>query len=519
MELIASVSRSSGLEKDGDALRDPKIQQEYRAFIQGKVDEYWKRHPLSPDDTCGETAAAARNRKENEENLLILFRKLREGLLSTNRRDEFALEVYEMSLYLSVLFKSPVQTTSALSHLFPDLYISIASQTTASPSTSNTPKVSTASTRAPSTPTPPRSRHPPPPERPLASSALASTVILLLHHLVVAYPSQIPFYTHLRQLHPALLAVLGTPVSVLVQDPSSAEAVPSELARASPLTSPTKPKPTSTPEPAPHLASEPNSRPPAASSRAATEARTSSSVSITVSAFASASAREPPTAPSPPSDAPSAESGCHSDGLTSTRASRPSSESRLGSARAWLRELARCLGARNYARLEALTRREVFEAFVRTQGGPRRDAKHMRPVPIALIDAGGKARTTQRSGQGGGDGCDRDLALEAIGVLVGALLEKARGTTWSVLRTAYREVSLGATPIAPAHDAGTTGDWLARSLVLRTRAPRSTAGSDSGGAGVGHARLEAWLEERCGKGEARRKEGEGMEGRWMFVKA
>ncbi len=158
------------------------------------------------------------------------------------------------------------------------------------------------------------------------------------------------------------------------------------------------------------------------------------------------------------------------------------------------------------------------------QAGDRRgDAKNAHIEPIAPICAGGEVGrgTIQRSGQGGGDG--RDLALEAIGVLVEALLEKARGTTWSVLRTAYREVSLGATPSssAPAHngrDTGTTGDWLARSLVLRTsRAPRTTGSHLDGGA-VEQGRLEAWLEERCGKGEARRKEGEGMEGRWIFVK-
>lgn len=145
---------------------------------------------------------------------------------------------------------------------------------------------------------------------------------------------------------------------------------------------------------------------------------------------------------------------------------------------------------------------------------------------IEPIHASGGARTSQRWDHGAGDG--RGLALEAIGVLVKTLLEKARGTTWRVLRTAYREVSLGATPSGSisasvhdnAHDTGTTGDWLARSLVLRTLAPR-TAGSEPGseGAGVRHGRLEAWLEERCGKGEARRKEGEGMEGRWIFVKA
>ncbi|PIL22744.1 transporter [Ganoderma sinense ZZ0214-1] len=563
MELIASVSRSSGLEKDGDALRDPKIQQEYRTFIQGKVDEYWKRYPLSLDDSRDETVAAARNRKENEENLLILFRKLREGLLSTNRRDAFALEVYETSLYLSVLFKSPVQTTSALSHLFPDLYISIASQKAAPPSDSNTPNVATASTTIRPTPppaAPPRPRHPLPiataapesPARSLAGSALATTVILLLHHLATAYPSQTAFYTQLRQLHPALQAVLGAPASTLVsQEPASfseAEAVASESrASVSPSKKPTpKPKQTSPPEPAPHP------------SRAGTEARTrtgraqGNSPSSSGSAAASA-AREPPAAPSPPSDA----RGRHvafdlelDNGAT--RVSRPPSQiqsspfpgSESGSAREWLRELARCLGARNYARLEALTRREVFAAFVHPPGRPlsppsrQEGDAHPAAKAIAPIDASGQPRTVQRWDHNGtGDG--RDLALEAIAVLVETLLEKARGTTWRVLRTAYREVSLGATlsgstptsTSAPAcahndHERGTpstTGDWLARSLVLHaTLTPRTAGpGADSSldGAGARHRRLEAWLEERCGKGEARRKEGEGMEGRWIFVKA
>ncbi|KAJ6585326.1 hypothetical protein B0H19DRAFT_1109218 [Mycena capillaripes] len=36
MEHIASVSRSSGLEKDGDALKNFDVQDEYRTFIQGQ---------------------------------------------------------------------------------------------------------------------------------------------------------------------------------------------------------------------------------------------------------------------------------------------------------------------------------------------------------------------------------------------------------------------------------------------------------------------------------------------------
>jgi len=37
MELIASVSRSSGMEKGGDALKSHNIQEQYRAFVQDKV--------------------------------------------------------------------------------------------------------------------------------------------------------------------------------------------------------------------------------------------------------------------------------------------------------------------------------------------------------------------------------------------------------------------------------------------------------------------------------------------------
>ncbi|KAF9077467.1 hypothetical protein BDP27DRAFT_1253367, partial [Rhodocollybia butyracea] len=99
LENIASVSRSSGLEKDGDALKDLKTQEEYRDFIQNKLESYWK-HPT----------------RELEENLLILFRKLREGIVSSKRNDSFSTEVNESSLYLATLFNSPRQLGSILPH-------------------------------------------------------------------------------------------------------------------------------------------------------------------------------------------------------------------------------------------------------------------------------------------------------------------------------------------------------------------------------------------------------------------
>ncbi|KAF8843350.1 hypothetical protein BDN67DRAFT_1027982 [Paxillus ammoniavirescens] len=174
MEHIASVSRSSGLEKDGDSLKDRAVQEEYRTFIDEKLKAFWN---LYMDDSSKSlTESAMRQKKDSQENISILFRqwvlilhfagKLREGLFSSGRRDSFALEVYETSLYLSVVFDSPVQTTSILSHLVPDIY----------------PK--TTSSQA---------------------SGLATMLVLLLHHLVTSYPSQKTYFEQIRQITPKYL--------------------------------------------------------------------------------------------------------------------------------------------------------------------------------------------------------------------------------------------------------------------------------------------------------------------------
>ncbi|RDB18082.1 hypothetical protein Hypma_000965 [Hypsizygus marmoreus] len=150
MEHIASVSRSSGLEKDGDTLKDFKVQEEYRVFLQGKVDDVLNRHPRK----VTESEQEAKQRVDAQENVLILFRKLREGISSSRRTDVFALEVYETSLFLSTAFESPRQTTSVIPHLLPTLYLAS-----------------------------------PPPHGNCRSAVLIS----LLHHLVTAYPSQSSF--------------------------------------------------------------------------------------------------------------------------------------------------------------------------------------------------------------------------------------------------------------------------------------------------------------------------------------
>ncbi|KAJ7643863.1 hypothetical protein FB45DRAFT_896301 [Roridomyces roridus] len=155
MEHIASVSRSSGLEKDGDALLDFKVQEEYRSFIQGKLNDLWTKHPRRTSETEND----ARQRVDSQENILILFRKLREGIISSKRVDEFSTEVYETSLCLVVLFDSPRQISSIVpAHL---AYIG----------------------------------HPS--AKPLSQQSVQTVLVSLLQQLVAAYPSQREFHLSL----------------------------------------------------------------------------------------------------------------------------------------------------------------------------------------------------------------------------------------------------------------------------------------------------------------------------------
>ncbi|PPR03516.1 hypothetical protein CVT24_007004 [Panaeolus cyanescens] len=162
MDLMASVSRSSGLEKDGDDLKNHKTQEEYRDFIQEKLDAVLKNHPW----TVNETEDAKKQRLYEQENVLILFRKLREGVASAARTDDFALEVYETSFFLSIIFESPKQTTAIIQHLIPS---------------------------------------PPSTTTPFKNASIFVPLCSLLHHLVASYPSQGTYHQHLDTIPESLL--------------------------------------------------------------------------------------------------------------------------------------------------------------------------------------------------------------------------------------------------------------------------------------------------------------------------
>lgn len=153
----------------------------------------------------------------------------------------------------------------------------------------------------------------------------------------------------------------------------------------------------------------------------------------------------------------------------------------------WLSNLAKTLRMRNYSQLEALTDHASCERV------------------LTSID---RSRLDRAAGKFDQRLPGSDLAFEAMCSLVGALRAKARETTWLVLRSAYRELSLPKTTDA---DPASTREWLYQSLALQSVKPR---GRESAAGEV--ASLDMWIETRCAKGDMRPREG--IEGRWVIAK-
>ncbi|CAE6489722.1 unnamed protein product [Rhizoctonia solani] len=109
LQWLPSVSRSSGLEPNGDALRSFETQQEYWEFITEKI--------MSLEIPGRYIPKSVSERQEKESNAMILLRKLREGFVATHRQDGFAIQVVEKSTYLSIIYNSPVNIASSFAYL------------------------------------------------------------------------------------------------------------------------------------------------------------------------------------------------------------------------------------------------------------------------------------------------------------------------------------------------------------------------------------------------------------------
>ncbi|KAK2465382.1 hypothetical protein APHAL10511_002736 [Amanita phalloides] len=144
-------------------LKDKKTQEEYRKFIQGKMDDVLQKYHRRLEESEAET----KHRVEAQENVLILFRKLREGISSIGRRDCFALEVYETSLFLAIIFGSLRHASAIIPHLFSHLYLTC--------------------------------------QTPHENAAVLAALVSSMHYLLANYPSQGPFHQHLDSIHHRLL--------------------------------------------------------------------------------------------------------------------------------------------------------------------------------------------------------------------------------------------------------------------------------------------------------------------------
>lgn len=140
MEMMQSVSRSGGDGAEGDALKNWRTQEKYRQYIAEKVESHYRKYgtplhtlPILPagsaigkderkENRKGKELARAGEELESFGSLVLLFRKLREGVVASGRIDSFAIEVFESSARFAILSNNRPQLLSALSGLVPGLY-------------------------------------------------------------------------------------------------------------------------------------------------------------------------------------------------------------------------------------------------------------------------------------------------------------------------------------------------------------------------------------------------------------
>ncbi|KAG8787639.1 hypothetical protein FRC20_010495 [Serendipita sp. 405] len=103
-EYLPSISRSGGGDDlDGDSLKKHDIQEKFRRWIDEKL--------LKLEASATEELGIEKE-KLLKEDVLRLFRKLREGIIAAKRQDAFAAEVYELSLLLAAAYGATDQVTA-----------------------------------------------------------------------------------------------------------------------------------------------------------------------------------------------------------------------------------------------------------------------------------------------------------------------------------------------------------------------------------------------------------------------
>lgn len=155
----------------------------------------------------------------------------------------------------------------------------------------------------------------------------------------------------------------------------------------------------------------------------------------------------------------------------------------------WLRQVTRTLRQGNYSLLERLTERAACTHFADI---------HITSKPAP---GGVPGRSNKLSAS-----ASVNLALEALCTLLNALRTKARESSWTILRSAYRELSC---PKNTEDVLSEPHQWLLNTLALRPVAPSDESRDEA-------ALVDAWIEKRCAMGDLRPREG--VDGRWIVCK-
>ncbi|EGU12081.1 Pre-mRNA-splicing factor cwc22 [Rhodotorula toruloides ATCC 204091] len=148
MDMLLSPSRGLLGGDEDESLRNHEVQERFRKHVDEKLQKWSSAHPST------NAQAEARKRRLEELSIILLdFRKLREGVTSSQRKDAFACEAYEASVLLSVYASNDAQLSSSLPPLVSSLHPALLAQRSAS-STDTTSDVSDAFARLSVSPTP-----------------------------------------------------------------------------------------------------------------------------------------------------------------------------------------------------------------------------------------------------------------------------------------------------------------------------------------------------------------------------
>ncbi|KAL7414070.1 hypothetical protein BDY24DRAFT_414757 [Mrakia frigida] len=212
MDQLASLSRSGGHAANEDALLDFKVQEKFRAHIENKLRTFWDREASTGLGEFDEVSIDDKQRWFVLNDVLLLLRKLREALMSSQRVDDFAVEVYELSARIALQTSNHTHFISSLSRLVPDLYVAHDLALSSSSSTASLPS----SSKPPPAPTKPSERSPLPPTTTPTASSLA---VSLSNLSISTSPPSIPSSSN-RTLYTSLLLIyhlthLSSPPSYL----------------------------------------------------------------------------------------------------------------------------------------------------------------------------------------------------------------------------------------------------------------------------------------------------------------